>query len=50
MKRIGFQDRLCSHGFRSMAIIILNVHSWDPELIEVARSDVDKDEVCSAYN
>lgn len=50
MKRIGFQGRLCSHSFRSMAIIILNVHGWDPELIEVTLADVDKDEVRSTNN
>lgn len=36
LKRMGFQDRLVSHGMRSMASTILNEHGWDPELIEVA--------------
>jgi integrase len=47
---MGFQDRLVSHGMRSMASTILNEHGWDPELIEVALAHVDKDEVRSAYN
>ena len=52
LKRMGFQDRLVSHGTRSMASTILNEHGWDPELIEVALAlaHVDKDEVRSAYN
>ncbi len=50
LKRMGFQDRLVSHGMRSMASTILNEHGWDPELIEVALAHVDKDEVHSAYN
>ncbi|MGO3619548.1 integrase domain-containing protein [Pseudomonas helleri] len=50
LKRMGFQDRLVSHGMRAMASTILNEHGWDPELIEVALAHVDKDEVRSAYN
>ncbi len=48
LKRMGFQDRLVSHGMRSMASTILNEHGWDPELIEVALAHFDKDEVRSA--
>jgi integrase len=40
LKRMGFQDRLVSHGMRSMASTILNEHGWDPELIEVALAPV----------
>ncbi|TBU79821.1 integrase [Pseudomonas daroniae] len=50
LKRMGFKDRLVSHGMRSMASTVLNEHGWDPELIEVALAHVDKDEVRSAYN
>ncbi|WP_226477072.1 integrase domain-containing protein [Pseudomonas sp. MWU16-30323] len=50
LKRMGFQDRLVSHGMRSMASTILNERGWDSELIEVALAHVDKDEVRSAYN
>jgi integrase len=50
LKRMGFQDRLVSHGMRSMASTILNENRWDLELIEVALAHVDKDEVRSAYN
>lgn len=50
LKRMGFQDRLVSHGMRSMASTILNEHGRDPELIEVALAHVVKDDVRSAYN
>jgi len=50
LKRMGFKDRLVSHGMRSMASTILNERGWEPELIEVALAHVDKDEVRSAYN
>jgi integrase len=40
LKRMGFQDRLVSHGMRSMASTILNEHGWDPELIEAAEHEV----------
>lgn len=50
LKRMGFHGRLVSHGLRSLASTILNEHGWDPELIEVALSHVDKDDVRSAYN
>ncbi len=50
LKRMGFQDRMVSHGLRSMASTILNEHGWDPELIEVALSHVDQNDVRSAYN
>lgn len=50
LKRMGSEDRLVSHGMRSMASTILNEHGWSPDLIEVALTHVDKDEVRSAYN
>ena len=40
------------HGMPSMASTILNEHGWErePELIEVALAEGDKDEMRSAYN
>ena len=35
---------------RAMACTLLKEHGWDPELIEVTRAHVFKDEVRSAYN
>ncbi len=50
LKRMGFANRLVSHGMRSIASTILNENGFEPELIEVALAHVDKDEVRSAYN
>lgn len=50
LKRMSFEERMVSHGMRSMASTILNERGWDPELIEVAFAHADKDEVRSAYN
>lgn len=50
LKRMGFKDRLVSHGLRSIASTVLNEEGWDRELIEVALAHVDRDEVRSAYN
>ena len=50
LKRMGFQDRLVSHGMRSMASTILNEHGWDPELIEVALAHVETNSgIAAAY-
>jgi len=50
LKRMGFANRLVSHGMRSIASTTLNENGFEPELIEVALAHVDKDEVRSAYN
>lgn len=50
LKRMGFQNRLVSHGTRSKASTILNEHGRDPKLIQAALTHVHKDEVQSDYN
>ncbi|MGZ9898990.1 integrase domain-containing protein [Shewanella gaetbuli] len=50
LSRIGFKDRLVSHGLRSLASTTLNEHGFDSELIEVSLAHVDKNTVRSAYN
>lgn len=50
LKRMGFQDHLFSHGSRSMASTILDENRWDPELIKVALTHMDRNEARSAYN
>lgn len=50
LKRMGFEGRLVSYGMLSMASNILHEHGFDPELIEVALSHVDTNEVRSVYN
>lgn len=50
LKRIGYKDKLVSHGLRSVASSTLNEQGHNAELIEVALSHTDKNTVRSAYN
>ncbi|MEZ9494950.1 integrase domain-containing protein [Vibrio splendidus] len=50
LKRMGFQDRLVSHGLRSLASTTLNEQGFDPDEVEAALAHVDKNQVRSAYN
>jgi integrase len=50
LKRMGFKDRLVSHGLRSMASTILNEQGFESDLIESALSHVGDDKVRAAYN
>lgn len=50
LKRMGFKDRLVSHGLRALASSTLNEQGFDPDVIESALAHVDKNEVRRAYN
>ncbi|AIW13336.1 integrase domain-containing protein [Vibrio tubiashii] len=50
LKRMGFANRLVSHGLRSIASTTLNEQGFEPDLIEVALAHVDKNQIRSAYN
>lgn len=50
LKRMGFANRLVSHGLRSLASTTLNEQGFDRDLIESALSHVDDNQVRSAYN
>lgn len=50
LKRMGFQDKLVSHGMRSIASTALNEQGFDRDLVEAALSHVDTNQVRSAYN
>lgn len=50
LKRMGFKDRLVSHGFRALASTTLNEKGFEGDLIEAALAHVDKNAVRSAYN
>jgi integrase len=50
LKRMGFKDRLVSHGLRSIASTILNEQGFESDLIESALSHVGDDKVRAAYN
>lgn len=50
LKRMGFANRLVSHGLRSLASTTLNEKGFEPDLIESALAHVDSNQVRSAYN
>ncbi|WP_219012190.1 integrase domain-containing protein [Shewanella algae] len=50
LKRMGFANRLVSHGLRSLASTTLNEKGFEPDLIESALAHVDANQVRSAYN
>ena len=47
---MGYEDRLVAHGLRSIGSTALNEHGYDPDIIEVALSHLDKNAVRRAYN
>ena len=50
LKRMGFQDRLVSHGMRSMASTILNERGYNSDYIEKQLAHVERNSVRGAYN
>ncbi|MDN2480454.1 integrase domain-containing protein [Vibrio agarivorans] len=50
LKRMRYQGKLVSHGFRSLASTVLNEQGFDRDVIETALAHVDKNQVRSAYN
>lgn len=51
LKRMGFKDRLVSHGLRSLASTTLNEQDhFNKDIIEAALAHVDTNQVRSAYN
>ncbi|TVP12311.1 integrase domain-containing protein [Shewanella sp. KCT] len=50
LKRMGFKDRLVSHGLRALASTTLNNQNFDSDLIESALAHVDQNQVRAAYN
>jgi integrase len=50
LKRMGYKNKLVSHGFRALASTTLNEQGFEPDVIEAALAHVDKNEVRRAYN
>lgn len=50
LKRMGFAERLMSHGLHSLASTTLNEQGFESDLIEAALAHVDDNQVRSAYN
>jgi integrase len=47
---LGYRDRMCGHGFRSLASTILNEAGFDEDWIELQLAHVQKNKVRRAYN
>ncbi|GAB7218286.1 integrase domain-containing protein [Vibrio comitans] len=50
LKRMGYQGKLVSHGFRSIASTALNEEGFDFNLVESALAHVDSNQTRAAYN
>lgn len=50
IKRMGYKDKLVSHGMRSIASTVLNEEGFDYDVIETSLAHVDKNTVRRAYN
>lgn len=50
LRRMGYQNRMTGHGFRSLASTILNEKGYPSDVIERQLAHEDSDKVRSAYN
>ena len=50
IKRMGYKDKLVSHGMRSIASTVLNEEGFDYDVIEASLAHIDKNTVRRAYN
>jgi len=50
LRRMGYQNRMTGHGFRSVASTILNEKGYAPDVIERQLAHEDADKIRSAYN
>jgi len=50
LRRMGYQNRMTGHGFRSLASTILNEKGYQPDVIERQLAHADDDKIRSAYN
>lgn len=50
LRRMGFQNRMTGHGFRTLASTILHEEEFESDVIERQLAHEDKDKIRSAYN
>lgn len=50
LRRMGYQNRMTGHGFRTLASTILNEKGYSPDVIERQLAHEDQDRVRAAYN
>lgn len=50
LRRMGYQNKMTGHGFRTLASTILNEKGYAPDVIERQLAHEDEDKIRSAYN
>jgi integrase len=50
LRRMGYQNRMTGHGFRTLASTILNEKGYAPDWIERQLAHADSDPIRAAYN
>ncbi|HEY1096097.1 MAG TPA: integrase arm-type DNA-binding domain-containing protein [Alphaproteobacteria bacterium] len=50
LRRMGYQNKMTGHGFRSLASTILNEKGYQPDVIERQLAHEDNDKIRAAYN
>ena len=50
LRRMGYQNKMTGHGFRTLASTILNEKNYTPDVIERQLAHEDEDKIRSAYN
>ena len=50
LRRMGYQNTMTGHGFRTLASTILNEKGYAPDVIERQLAHEDEDKIRSAYN
>lgn len=50
LRRMGYQNKMTGHGFRTLASTILNEKGYAPDVIEKQLAHEDEDKIRSAYN
>ena len=50
LRRLGYQNKMTGHGFRTLASTILNEKGYLPDVIERQLAHEDEDKIRSAYN
>ena len=50
LRRMGYQNKMTGHGFRTLASTILNEKAYQPDVIERQLAHEDGDKIRAAYN
>ena len=50
LRRMGYQNRMTGHGFRTLASTILNEKGYPPDVIERQLAHAERDKIRDAYN